>query len=264
MFWSSAPGWWGSRPRRQSPAVDALLPSPSARPAGYRSTEPTTPASSTPASTTPPALSRRRSASKGRSASTSSARPHGVPHNRCGKLIVGGGGAMRRRCKRCTMRGTGNGAVGLELVDQGFIAAREPHVQAARRALWSPAIAAGFDASSLVLALRPGGQAPTGRAPRWSPAPPSAAPKSRTGSSRCRSKRNVWGARWSTPPGCTPMRSRIRSAVRPFTIYPCRGEYAEFAPASALLVKGLVYPLPARLGPRTRRAPDADAGAARS
>src|SRR5215471_1889023 len=73
----------------------------------------------------------------------------GVPHVRCGKLIVGSkedAGAL----DRLIASATANGAT-LVPVDRAFVAAREPHV-AADAALWSPDTG-WVDADALVRAL---------------------------------------------------------------------------------------------------------------
>src|SRR5919106_2518260 len=77
---------------------------------------------------------------------------HGVPHARCGKLIVAStedeiaGLEAIRRC------GEANGVDGLEIVGPDFIRAREPHV-AGCAALWSPNTG-HIEAEALVRALR--------------------------------------------------------------------------------------------------------------
>src|SRR6267143_6033374 len=62
---------------------------------------------------------------------------HGVPHRRCGKLIVAHDEGERHQLETLKRRGDANGVEGLEIVDRAFIDAREPAVSAVA-ALWSP------------------------------------------------------------------------------------------------------------------------------
>ena len=62
---------------------------------------------------------------------------HDIPHERCGKLVIAADERGRPGPRSAAATGSANGVEGLEIVDAGFVRAREPHV-AARPALWSP------------------------------------------------------------------------------------------------------------------------------
>src|SRR5262245_47089125 len=62
---------------------------------------------------------------------------YGVPHQRCGKLIVVHHDEEIAALEALQKRGEANGVEGLVLVGETFIRAREPHVRA-RAALFSP------------------------------------------------------------------------------------------------------------------------------
>ncbi|MFI5177999.1 MAG: NAD(P)/FAD-dependent oxidoreductase [Vicinamibacterales bacterium] len=166
-------------------------------------------------------------------------RDAGVPHVRCGKLIVAAPDDIAA-LDRVLASASANGAR-LEPVDRAFVAAREPHVAAAA-ALWSPETG-WVNADALVRALareldRRDGVLLVGT--------PVIAFDSRPGG----------GLTVVTP------RERIEADVvvnaaglaadeisrlaggEAFTIHPCRGEYAELAPRARHLVNGLVYPVP--------------------
>src|SRR5881394_3296455 len=62
---------------------------------------------------------------------------HGVPHERCGKLVVAHDEHEVQQLEALRQKGIANGVTGLEIVDRAFIASREPAVNT-RYALWSP------------------------------------------------------------------------------------------------------------------------------
>lgn len=169
---------------------------------------------------------------------------HGVPHVRSGKLIVAHDEHEVQELEALQRRGTGNGVAGLEIVDRAFIVAREPAVNT-RFALWSPDSGI-VNAEEFVKALlRTGTDAGVIFLP---------------GTRLAGADRHPDGIVLTTERESILARVVINAAGlyadevsrmlggETFTIYPCRGEYAEFTPAKRALVNGLVYPLPHRSG----------------
>jgi L-2-hydroxyglutarate oxidase LhgO len=169
---------------------------------------------------------------------------HGVPHVRTGKLIVAHDEHEIRDLEALQRRGTDNGVTGLEIVDRAFIVAREPAVNT-RFALWSPDSGI-VDAEEFVKTLlRTGSDAGVMFLP---------------GTQLVCADRRADGMVLTTERESIAARVVVNAAGlyaddvsqmlggETFTIYPCRGEYAEFTPAKRSLVNALVYPLPHRSG----------------
>jgi L-2-hydroxyglutarate oxidase LhgO len=165
---------------------------------------------------------------------------HDVPHERCGKLIVASTDEEVQDLERLLDRGLANDVRGLELVDEQFVKAREPHV-VVRAALWSPD-SGRLEAEALVRALLHVAEdygAMLLRAARV------VAVETTADGFDVRLERETIAAR--TIVNAAGLYADDVSALcggESFTIYPCRGEYAELKPARRGWINGLVYPLP--------------------
>ncbi|HKB10803.1 MAG TPA: NAD(P)/FAD-dependent oxidoreductase [Vicinamibacterales bacterium] len=165
---------------------------------------------------------------------------HGVPHRRCGKLIVAHDAGELRQLEALNVRGDGNGVEGLVLVDRSFIREREPAVDAPY-ALWSPHTGI-VEAEALVRALlRTGHDAGA----MFLPATPLAgAEVADDGMVLRTAEEEIHAAAVVNAAGLYADDVSRMLQGETFRIYPCRGEYVQLTPAKRTIVNGLVYPLP--------------------
>jgi L-2-hydroxyglutarate oxidase LhgO len=168
---------------------------------------------------------------------------HGVPHIKCGKLVVAQADEAPA-LERVRRLSDANG-VTIDYVDRAFVAAREPYIAAAA-ALWSPETG-WLEAEAYVRALeaqvtRHDGVILNGTPVVAVETRSDGAPTIVTPHERIEAEAIVNAA------GLHADEVSHLAGGEPFRIYPCRGEYAELAPRARHLLRGLVYPVPPESG----------------
>ena len=171
-------------------------------------------------------------------------RDHGVAHLQCGKLVVAASQSEAAELETLRARGAANGVEGLALVDRAFIARREPAI-AAVAALFSPATGI-VEAEGLIRALLQSAQS---AGAIFLPGTPIVGAEQAAGGILVRTEHETIATRQVINAAglYADEVSRFLGGEH-FTIYPCRGEYAELTPSKRSLINGLVYPLPHATG----------------
>jgi L-2-hydroxyglutarate oxidase LhgO len=165
---------------------------------------------------------------------------YNVPHQRCGKLVVAHDEHEVHQLEALQARGAGNGVTDLTLVDRAFIVAREPAVNT-RFALWSPDSGV-VNAEELVKALlRTGTDAGVMFLPGTRL---DGADRHQDGMMLTTARETILARVVVNAAGLYADEVSRLLGGEAFTIFPCRGEYAEFTPAKRSLVNALVYPVP--------------------
>jgi len=169
---------------------------------------------------------------------------HGVPHERCGKLIVASDEHEIPRLEKLFQTGQANGVEGLTMVDRASIKAREPNIKAVA-AIHSPATGI-VEPEALVRALL---RAAEEAGAIFLPGTQLIGAEARADGIEVRTELETILARTVVNAAglFADDVSRMLGGER-FTIYPVRGEYAELVPAKRSLVNNLVYPLPHAAG----------------
>jgi L-2-hydroxyglutarate oxidase LhgO len=169
---------------------------------------------------------------------------HDIPHARSGKLIVAADESEMPALESLLAIGKMNGVADLEMTDAAFVRTREPHV-AATAAVFSPSTGVVWP-EALIHTLR---RICDAHDVAWLPGTTLVSGEATGDAIQLQTERERVSA--SVVVNAAGLHADDVSAMlggEPYTIYPCRGEYAELAPKRRALVNGLVYPVPHKPG----------------